>query len=71
MSDDVIDDNSPDSNDLASDVDDNPIDSKSDQQVSRFASLENIDFSFVAYDQDITIMGAKSSGKSYLANTIL
>ena len=71
MSDDVIDDNSPDSNDLASDVDDIPIDSKSDQQVSRFASLENIDFSFVAYDQDITIMGAKSSGKSYLANTIL
>ena len=30
-----------------------------------------LDFSFVAYDQDITILGAKNSGKSYLANQIM
>ena len=41
------------------------------KKVSRFANLENIDFNFVAYDQDICILGAKGSGKSYLANEIL
>ena len=29
------------------------------------------DFSFVAYNEDIAICGAKGSGKSYLANTLL
>jgi len=38
---------------------------------SRFESLEDISFDYVAYDQDITILGAKASGKSYLANMIM
>ncbi len=37
-------------------------------KTSRFANLENIDFQFVAYDQDICILGSKGSGKSYLAS---
>ena len=45
--------------------------SKSESQTSRFANLENIDFQFVAYDQDICILGSKGSGKSYLANEIM
>ena len=40
-------------------------------KTSRFANLENIDFQFVAYDQDICILGSKGSGKSYLANEIM
>jgi ABC-type sugar transport system ATPase subunit len=31
----------------------------------------NQNFSFVAYNEDICIVGAKGSGKSYLANTLL
>ena len=40
-------------------------------KTSRFAHLENIDFQFEAYDQDICILGSKGSGKSYLANAIM
>ena len=43
----------------------------SKSEVSRFANLEDISFSFEAYDQDICILGSKGSGKSYLANTIM
>ena len=43
----------------------------SKSQTSRFANLQNIEFNFEPYDQDITIMGAKSSGKSYLANILM
>ena len=32
---------------------------------------QNIQFTFNAYDSDIVICGAKNSGKSYLANTLL
>ena len=32
---------------------------------------QNLDFNFVVYNEDIVITGAKGSGKSYLANTIL
>ena len=32
---------------------------------------ENIQFTFNAYNEDIVITGAKNSGKSYLANTIV
>ena len=41
------------------------------EKTSRFAHLENIQFSFEAYDQDICILGSKGSGKSFLANTIM
>ena len=41
------------------------------EKQSRFANLEDIDFQFVAYDQDICILGSKGSGKSYLANSIM
>ena len=30
----------------------------------------DLNFSFVAYNEDIAICGAKGSGKSYLANTL-
>ena len=43
----------------------------SKSQTSRFANLQNISFNFEPYDQDICIMGAKSSGKSYLANILM
>ena len=43
----------------------------SKSQTSRFANLQNISFDFEPYDQDITILGAKSSGKSYLANILM
>ena len=43
----------------------------SKSQTSRFANLQNIEFNFEPYDQDITILGAKSSGKSYLANILM
>ena len=33
-------------------------------KTSRFAHLENINFNFEAYDQDICILGSKGSGKS-------
>mgnify|MGYP004450862017 FL=1 len=45
--------------------------SNQSQQTSRFAHLEDIQFSFVAYDQDIVVLGSKGSGKSYLANEIM
>ena len=71
------DDSSPDKRkeDLA--IDEGETDEQSDDtqvskpKTSRFANLEDISFDFVAYDQDITILGAKSSGKSYLANQLM
>ena len=67
------DDSSPDeTKDIAIDEDDHTTElSKSESQTSRFANLVNIDFQFVAYDQDICILGSKGSGKSYLANEIM
>ena len=34
-------------------------------------SLSNLEFRYVAYDQDCVLLGSKGSGKSYLANKIL
>ena len=42
-----------------------------EEQVSEQQSPSQLDFNFIAYDQDIVITGAKGSGKSYLANVIL
>ena len=39
-----------------------------DQSVS---SGEQLQFTYVAYNEDCVICGAKNSGKSYLANTLL
>ena len=71
------DDSSPDKRkeDLA--IDEGETDDKSDDtqvskpKTSRFANLEDISFDFIAYDQDICILGSKGSGKSYLANQLL
>ena len=73
----MSDDSSPDKRkeDLA--IDEGETDEQSDDtqvtkpKTSRFANLENINFDFVAYDQDICILGSKGSGKSYLANQLL
>ena len=43
----------------------------SKSQTSRFANLQNIQFDFEPYDQDICIVGSKGSGKSFLANMIM
>ena len=68
------DDSSPDiseDKDLAIENDESDSSSQSQQKPSRFEQSGGLDFSFTAYDQDITILGAKSSGKSYLANSIM
>ena len=73
------DDNSPDKSegeDLAIEKEDEktqPKDSSSQTQKSTHfdGSGESLDFDFVAYDQDICILGSKGSGKSYLANQIM
>jgi len=73
----MSDDSSPDKRkeDLA--IDEGETDDKSDDtqvskpKTSRFANLEDISFDFIAYDQDICILGSKGSGKSYLANQLL
>ena len=43
----------------------------SKSQTSRFANLQNIQFDFNPYDQDICILGSKGSGKSFLANMLM
>ena len=43
-------------------------DTKDDKEIQ---IKQNLDFNFVVYNEDIVITGAKGSGKSYLANTIL
>jgi hypothetical protein len=68
------DDSSPDKSsdeDLAIESEDDKPSSQSHPIKSRFESLEDINFEFVAYDQDICIVGSKGSGKSYLANIIM
>ena len=68
------DDSSPDKSsdeDLAIESEDDKPSSQSHPIKSRFESLEDISFDYIAYDQDITILGAKASGKSYLANMIM
>jgi DNA helicase HerA-like ATPase len=48
------------------------LDDSIDSQPEQTKNLNtNLDFHFVAYDEDLTIVGSKGSGKSYLANTIL
>tara|TARA_R110000751_G_scaffold104147_1_gene199576 strand:+ start:802 stop:1557 length:756 start_codon:yes stop_codon:yes gene_type:complete len=42
---------------------------KQDEELK--AVQKNLNFSFVAMDEDILICGSKGSGKSYLANTLL
>jgi len=44
---------------------------QSQQKPAHFQSGGQLNFNFVAYDQDICIVGAKGSGKSYLANQIM
>jgi len=68
------DDSSPDKSkdeDLAIEDEDDKPSSQSQSIKSRFANLEDINFEFIAYDQDICIVGSKGSGKSYLANVIM
>ena len=68
------DDSSPDKSsdeDLAIESEDDKPSSQSHPIKSRFESLEDISFEFIAYDQDICIVGSKGSGKSYLANVIM
>lgn len=52
--------------DIEADIDPVP----NSQSVVR-SSEQGFDFSFTAFDQDIVIVGQKSSGKSYLANTLM
>jgi len=49
------------------------IESRADSslQTQSVSSGEQLQFSFVAYNEDLVICGAKNSGKSYLANTLL
>jgi len=68
------DDSSPDKSsdeDLAIESDKSDSLSQSHPIKSRFENLEDISFEFIAYDQDICIVGSKGSGKSYLANVIM
>ena len=43
--------------------------SQENEEIETVNTTQN--FSFVAYNEDICIVGAKGSGKSYLANTLL
>ena len=71
------DDSSPDKSedeDLAIDNDDHTTELSKSEKPARFdtsGGLQTLDFDFVAYDQDIFILGSKGSGKSYLANQIM
>jgi len=73
----MLDDSSPDiseDEDLAIEKEKDVVSDSSQQKPSRFdtsGGLQTLDFQFICYDQDITILGAKSSGKSYLANQIM
>ena len=68
------DDSSPDiseDEDLA--IEEKNVVSDSQKQPTRFDTSggQSLDFQFTAYDSDITILGSKGSGKSYLANQIM
>ena len=73
------DDSSPDKSDdedLAIDTDEKSQskDLPESEKSARFdtsGGLQTLDFEFTAYDSDITILGSKGSGKSYLANQIM
>jgi len=68
------DDSSPDiseDEDLAIEKEEDVVSDSSQQKPSRFEQSGGLDFDFVAYDQDICILGSKGSGKSYLANQIM
>ena len=71
------DDSSPDKSedeDLAIDNDDHTTELSKSEKPARFdtsGGLQTLDFEFTAYDSDITILGSKGSGKSYLANQIM
>ena len=68
------DDSSPDiseDEDLAIEKEEDVVSDSSQQKPSRFEQSGGLDFDFVAYDQDICILGSKGSGKSYLANSIM
>ena len=69
----MSDDSSPDkeAEDLANENEDTNVSSQSQQSPAHFQSGGQLNFNFVAYDQDICIVGAKGSGKSYLANQIM
>jgi hypothetical protein len=68
------DDSSPDKSedeDLAIDKDDHTTELSKSEKPAHFDTSGELDFDFVAYDQDICILGSKGSGKSYLANQIM
>lgn len=67
---DDLDDDKPQEN---QDIDSNPAEKEPPIQEPQdeIEIKQNLDFSFVAYNEDIAICGAKGSGKSYLANTLL
>ncbi len=44
---------------------------KEEKEITEVKSPEQLNFSFVCFNEDICIVGSKGSGKSYLANTIL
>jgi len=68
MSDDSLPDKSVDEKESVPNIESKADSSLRDQSVS---SGEQLQFSFIAYNEDCVICGAKNSGKSFLANTLL
>jgi len=68
------DDSSPDNSDESNEVEGKDV-AKTESQVppedNHLQSGEPLNFQFIAYDQDVCIVGSKGSGKSYLANEIM
>ena len=73
----LSDDSSPDnsSNESSHDGEEGKDVAKTESQVppedNHLQSGEPLNFQFIAYDQDVCIVGSKGSGKSYLANEIM
>jgi len=57
--------------DLAIDNDDHTTELSKSEKPAHFDTSGELDFDFIAYDQDICILGSKGSGKSFLANSIM
>ena len=68
MSDDSLPDKSVDEKESVPNIESKADSSLRDQSVS---SGEQLQFSFIAYNEDCLICGAINSGKSFLANTLL
>jgi len=70
----MSDDSSPDkeAEDLANENEDTNVSSQSHPiKPAHFASGEQLNFNFIAYEEKIVIVGASGSGKTYLANQIM